>query len=407
MQDKLTEALRAIQKKLGNNAMVSDDYNIACDKHLAYLHDSVTRAKNVGRKIPSDTISWSGVTLYRYEVDKPTSDDCGEVARSLMAQIHGVPANTEFVTADPAQESALNPRKVTVQSDLKTYRRNEHANADIGEAYVVIPKPQSVDKVQFHFATVVAKSGGDALTFEGFAGTGVENWSFELNSQTNLDEQAFQSFHVIWGLVGVHTFVAKPKGVGPAPVTTGSQPLIDFDSFFQTPSNPTVVSSSSASTSKHIVDTKPISPSLMPTPTIITGTDPFPSNPSVRPNPMTTSLSTATLELSSTRHVSPPSIRKTTTPTHAPNLGASSHATSPSRSTGSAATSASSALAVPKSVYELKKALTTILDTIKVTSDRQKALSGLVQKMDQSVVKSATFDMTVQDLLIKNGLKLS
>ena len=464
-----TVAQKAIAKKLGEQALISDDYQIACHGKYAYLHDSVVRAAKLGEKILGDTISWkdgsSTVTLYRYRVAPPSTDDCGKVAREVLAKIHGISPKSGFITSDPAAESALNPRKVGVQRDLKTYRRDQFAKPDIGEAYVSIPLPNSgyKEKINFHWGAVLAKSGGDVLTLEGFAGTGVDNWSFELSSQTRISSEDFQSFHAIWSILfDAHTFVVKPQGTGAAPVTTGNPlPSFDeFDAFFSVPSTlpspitPTIGSMPSLSLSSTPVKSEPktdlpitktslidfdefFSPSSKPPalkpPVVVTtpslkasavGSDAFPrsSAPSfsmpVPLKPNTTSVSSGKpsedewdsffSDFPSAPLTSPVSVEPVTRVKSAPRKSAVK-SLSPVRASvksGVHSTSVSVVIAAPNSISALKIELAKILKNFSGTETRQYELLKLTSRMDPAILSNAIYDMGLQETLMTNGLKL-
>jgi hypothetical protein len=303
-------ARQAIAHKLGPKAQVSDDLKIARYGQLAYLHPSVVRAAKLGRTDTTDTIKWESetgtTTLYRLIVPDQSSDDCGRVARRIMSKIHSISSTSTFKTADEKKADAKYPRVVErVQGDestLKRLRRNRHANPDLGEAYVIIPPLDAVTKVNFHWGAVIAKSGGDVLTLEGYAGTGKEEWTLELYSQTNLNEQDFQTFHDIWGGVGVanpHTFVVAPEGAHRPPTTTGDEEMFWAEAFSFTTSsgnigNPGTIISTPETFDPFgpIPDIK--TPVLTPTllmPTLVTASSP--TSPSRSLSPTVSTLSPA------------------------------------------------------------------------------------------------------------------
>lgn len=241
-------ARKAIRKKLGAKAKASEDLRMVLsqDERTLYLADSVIRAHNLGVKDPSDVIEWPAqdgngtVTLYRWIVDRDFPSDCGQAARKVMSIVNGISETEKYVTTGPSGiiDTVRAPRSVphVSGSDVQRLGRNQFAKPGIGEAYVVIP-PGSHKKtgVQFHWGAVVARSGNEVITLEGFAGFSGDSenldanrgWSFGIYSQDENTPLEHQTFHGFWQILveGVQTYVAVPQSVylsGTASVSMGS-----------------------------------------------------------------------------------------------------------------------------------------------------------------------------------------
>jgi hypothetical protein len=165
-----------------------------------FLDPSVQKASSVLTQTFEKSLDFS--SLYRF---RPTFDqldnDCGSAALKLMKVMNNFSKKmtTRLSTQTQSQELALsNPRDVHDQ--LLSLNKigeitNDNAFPQVGQAYLIITAGAEHDRdsslFNFHWAAVIASSGGEVITAENITGGDTATWWFQLYSQWDWS----QTFH--------------------------------------------------------------------------------------------------------------------------------------------------------------------------------------------------------------------
>jgi hypothetical protein len=218
--------------------------------HLAVVAAGVQRAPNVivGAAL---TVTVNGVQFFQLAFQPNYPSDCGHAARKVMAEAQGQPLQLAAPAppAAPAMQ-VVNPVQARLgpismpfgdprtlpspvgagQVAKQTHLMNKYAAPGIGEAYVTATTALAPGVWNFHWGAVIARSGTDVITLEGFQnGMAAWNqtWSLQMYSQDAVNHAA-QTFHRVQKHSGHHGGLLQPAPANPDKPYAWDQPGVAY-----------------------------------------------------------------------------------------------------------------------------------------------------------------------------------